>query len=58
MDTENNINEQPKEYSVITRIDPELFELLETARYRDRRTRSSAVRVAIKEYCEKIDAKD
>ena len=58
MDTENNINVQPKEYSIITRVDQKLFELLEIARFRDRRTRSSAVRVAIKEYCEKIDAKD
>jgi hypothetical protein len=57
MDTENNINEQLKEYSVITRIDEELFELLETARFKDRRTRSGAVRIAIKEYCEKIELK-
>ena len=57
MDTKKIEIEEPKVYSVITRIDDELFESLETARFKDRRTRSSAVRLAIKEYCEKIDAK-
>ena len=54
MNTENNINEKSKEYSVITRIDHELFELFENARFKDQRTRSSAVRIAIKEYCQKL----
>lgn len=58
MHTENKADERPKEYSVITRLDQELFERLENSRFRDRRTRSGAVRMAIKEYCKKVDSRD